>query len=72
MKITLSLPLDERPEGVLSREERRALLDGALWGVALGEYDEWTVNWLAGWDAPTVATLASLIVRARAAEAVRR
>jgi hypothetical protein len=39
-----------------------ALLD-PLDGIALGTYDRQLVDWLAGWDIPTVATIASLLHR---------
>lgn len=41
------------------------VLRDALAGVELGAYDETIVGWLATWDAPTVATVASLIYRVR-------
>jgi hypothetical protein len=37
--------------------------------VLLGTFDRHIIGWLAGWDASTVRTVASLIVRARQAEA---
>jgi uncharacterized iron-regulated membrane protein len=46
-------------------EERRAALLAALHGVQLGAYDERIVRWLAGWDMPVVATVVSLLWRAR-------
>lgn len=45
--------------------QRRALLD-ALDGVELGAEDRRLIDWLAGWDWPTVGVIASLIIRARA------
>ena len=42
-------------------------LDAALSGVELGTYDRQIVEWLAGWDPPTVAVVCGLITRARAA-----
>jgi hypothetical protein len=41
-------------------------LDAALSGVELGTYDLQIVEWLAGWDPPTVAVVCGLITRARA------
>jgi hypothetical protein len=41
-------------------------LDAALSGVELGTYDRQIVEWLAGWDPPTVAVVCGLITRARA------
>ncbi|AJC60174.1 hypothetical protein GZL_07624 [Streptomyces sp. 769] len=37
----------------------------------MGEYDRRIIEWLVGWDSPTVATLASLVIRARKAGGVR-
>jgi hypothetical protein len=42
-------------------------LAAALSGVELGTYDRQIVEWLAGWDPPTVAVVCGLITRARAA-----
>jgi hypothetical protein len=39
-----------------------------LTGLRLGAYDERVLAWLAGWDLPTVGTVASLLHRVRAAE----
>lgn len=47
------------------REDRTAALVHALAGVELGVHDARVVAWLAGWDNPTVATVCSLIHRAR-------
>lgn len=44
------------------------VLRDALAGVELGTYDERMVVWLSGWDVPTVATVASLLYRAREVE----
>jgi hypothetical protein len=41
-------------------------LDAALSGVDLGIYDRQIVEWLAGWDPPTVVVVCGLITRARA------
>lgn len=38
-----------------------------LAGIELGTYDRCILDWLAGWDIPTMATVASLLHRARAA-----
>ncbi len=53
-----------------ARQDRRtALLDAIGPGVdLLGAYDLRMLDWLAGWDIPTVGAIASLIHRARAAE----
>ncbi|MFG3214790.1 hypothetical protein [Streptomyces tendae] len=59
-------PLGNAPFGYspefLQREALYAELDNA--GVELGAYDRRIVDWIAGWDYPTVATIASLIRRA--------
>ncbi|MER7576843.1 hypothetical protein [Streptomyces sp. NPDC126514] len=56
-----STPFGYSPES-LQREALYAELDNA--GVELGTYDHRIVEWIAGWDYPTVATIASLIRRA--------
>ncbi len=53
-------------------KERRAALLAALDGVQLGAYDERIVRWLAGWEVPTVATVVSLLWRARHTAAARQ
>lgn len=50
-----------------TREDRAAALAHALAGVELGTHDARVVEWLSGWDNPTVATVCSLIRRARLA-----
>ena len=49
------------------RADRVAALTDVLAGVELGDYDRQMIDWLAGWDTPTVGTWVSLILRARAA-----
>lgn len=49
-----------------STQFRGALLQ-ALDGVELGAYDRRIVDWIGGWDVPTVAVVVSLLHRARAA-----
>lgn len=44
-----------------------AQLAEALDGIELGADDRRILQWLSGWEPSTVATIASLIVRARAA-----
>jgi hypothetical protein len=62
-------PLERKPAGPhLQRDERRAMLLGALAGVDLGAWDRHITNFLADRDPGTVRTIASLIQRARAAE----
>lgn len=51
-----------------STQFRGALLQ-AVDGVELGAYDRRIIDWLAGWDVPTVAVVVSLLHRARAAGA---
>jgi hypothetical protein len=59
-------PLDTAPDGFLGIKMQRATLLAELTaaGVELGAYDRLIVDWLGGWDYPTVATVASLIRRA--------
>jgi hypothetical protein len=57
-------PLDIAPHGV-SAVEARVMLDRAVDGLPLGTYDRCIASWLAVWDQPTVAVLASLLARAR-------
>lgn len=58
-------PVQVAPGGFVAMVEQRRILAGVLAGVELGEWDERIVDWLAGWDACTVLTVASWIVRAR-------
>jgi hypothetical protein len=44
-----------------------ALLD-PLDGIELGAYDRRILDWMAGWDIPTVATISSLLHRTRHAD----
>jgi uncharacterized repeat protein (TIGR03917 family) len=64
-------PIDTEPLS-LPISRRRDALAYVLAGVPLGDYDRFTVNWLADMDTTTVATIASLIRRARRAEATGR
>ncbi|MDX2828495.1 hypothetical protein PV416_47495 [Streptomyces ipomoeae] len=59
-------PLNVAPLGYAPNAEQRAALFAELdnAGVELGAYDRRIVDWIAGWDYPTVATIASLIRRA--------
>jgi hypothetical protein len=59
------------PGGFVSVAERRRILAEVLTGVDLGAWDERIVDWLAGWDAGTVLTVASWIVRSRGAGPLR-
>jgi len=53
-------------------QQRRAALRAALHGAPLGAYDERILHWVAGWEVPTVATVVSLLWRARQAAAQDR
>jgi hypothetical protein len=44
----------------------RAQLLEAVAGVELGHYDQYVIDWLAGWDVPIVAVMVSLLHRVRA------
>ncbi|EGX58164.1 hypothetical protein SZN_19083 [Streptomyces zinciresistens K42] len=59
-------PLDSAPFGYSPESSQREALFAELAGagVELGAYDRRIVDWIAGWDYPTVATIASLIRRA--------
>ena len=46
--------------------ELRELLDQAVDGMDLGSYDRRILDWLKGFDQPTIVTIASIITRARA------
>lgn len=61
-------PIEEPPWAGMPGGEAtyRAALDAVFSGVELGAYDRRIIAWLAGWDTPTVATLCSLVMRARA------
>lgn len=47
--------------------DRAAALSEPLAGLALGGYDRRILDWLAGWDVPTIGGVVSLLHRARAA-----
>lgn len=66
-------PLDEAPWGAIRYDRpepvadaHRAAITAALNGVKLGAYDERLVDWLAGWDVPTIVTICSWLHRVRA------
>ncbi|KRE61798.1 hypothetical protein ASG92_20685 [Arthrobacter sp. Soil736] len=62
-------PIENDPiEAYRGREfsDVQKLLDEALEGLELGAYDARIIAWLKNWDQPTIVTLASLFVRARA------
>ncbi len=47
--------------------DRVAALREPLAGLAMGGYDRRILDWLAGWDVPTIGGVVSLLHRARAA-----
>jgi hypothetical protein len=51
----------------MPQAEQAQILADMLAGIELGAWDRQIVQWLAGLDACTVLTVASLIARARAA-----
>ncbi len=65
-------PAERPPAGFVPRAGQEEILRAVLAGVELGEWDRRIVAWMAGWDASTVLTVASWIVRARAAGPGRR
>ncbi len=65
----LRCPLIYDPAG--SRLDRLNALREPLAGVELGVYDHRMLDWLAGWDTPTVGALVSLMHRARRAGGAR-
>ncbi len=60
-------PVEAPPRGFVPRAEQAEILAAALAGIELGEWDRRILEWMAGWDASTVLTVASWIVRSRAA-----
>jgi hypothetical protein len=58
-------PGEVAPPGFVPAVEQRLILAEVLSGMELGVWDQRMVAWLAGWDAATVLTIASWIVRAR-------
>ncbi|MCA1709608.1 MAG: hypothetical protein LC808_42545 [Actinobacteria bacterium] len=58
-------PVQVAPPGFVPAVEQERILAEVLAGVELGAWDQRMVSWLAGWDAATVLTIASWIVRAR-------
>jgi hypothetical protein len=61
-------PINKAPGGCSPRDVLAAALHEPLANIELGTYDERILAWLAGWDDPTVMTIASLLHRARAAQ----
>ncbi|MGB6162062.1 MAG: hypothetical protein WBF75_05750 [Pseudonocardiaceae bacterium] len=64
-------PVQVAPLGFVPAVEQARILAEVLAGVELGAWDQRMVAWLAGWDAATVLTIASWIVRAREMGPVR-
>ena len=60
-------PVEEPPRGFVPRAGQAEILAGVLAGIELGAWDRRIVEWMAGWDASAVLTVASWIARARAA-----
>lgn len=63
-------PLNVEPYDV-SLAEARAMLTAAVDGLPLGKLDRQYLAWLAGWDQPTIAVLASIVWRAHQAQVPR-
>jgi hypothetical protein len=64
-------PVEEAPRGFVPAARRAEILAGALAGIELGAWDRRIAEWLAGWDAATVLTIASWIARSRIAREQR-
>jgi hypothetical protein len=64
-------PVEVAPPEFVPRVEQGRILAEVLAGVEWGAWDQRMVGWLAGWDAATVLTIASWIVRAREMGPVR-
>ena len=60
-------PVEVAPAGFVPGAVRAEILADALAGIEVGAWDRRILDWLAGWDASTVLTIASWIGRARAA-----
>jgi hypothetical protein len=70
--VSVFAPFISYPTGHFRHEnaaERRAALMAALGWIELGTYDQRIVEWLLGWEVPVVATVISLLWRARHAAA---
>jgi hypothetical protein len=64
-------PVETPPRGFVPAAEQAEILAGVLAGIELGAWDRRILEWMAGWDAPTVLTVASWIARSRAARGQR-
>ena len=60
-------PVETPPRGFVPQAEQAEILAGVLAGIELGAWDRRILEWMAGWDASTVLTVASWIARSRAA-----
>jgi hypothetical protein len=60
-------PVEVAPRGFAPEAEQAAVLAAVLAGIELGAWDRRILDWLAGWDACTVLTIASWIARSWAA-----
>ncbi len=60
-------PVETPPPGFVPKAGRAEILAGMLAGIELGAWDRRILEWMAGWDASTVLTVASWLARARAA-----
>ena len=64
-------PVEVPPPGFVPGAVQAEILAGALAGIELGAWDRRILEWMAGWDASTVLTVASWIARSRAAGPAR-
>ena len=60
-------PLESAPGGFVPEAGRSVVLAKVLGGVELGAWDRRVAGWLAGMDTATALTVASWVVRSRAA-----
>ncbi len=64
-------PINEAPWSAADNDaEAKDMLAAAVDGLDLGAYDKRILDWVGKWDVPTIATLASIIHRARQAPRV--
>jgi hypothetical protein len=71
LPVVPTAPIGAAPTALASRDEWREVLSDVLDGLPVGAWDERMLDWVAGWDAATVLTIASWIVRIRAQGASR-
>jgi hypothetical protein len=64
-------PVEAPPPGFVPQADQAEILAGVLAGIELGAWDRRILEWMAGWAACTVLTVASWVARARAAGPVR-